>query len=268
MSKRAGQENNLQLMVYGAIRWYFCLHSKLAKRPVIDGPSSGQQGTDLNKRGGKPYDLGVFYDDARVLLLELKDRRDNNEFDGMEEGDRQHLALKALWQRGVHIWYAYNSWDWDYLDRDEADLLLDVHALTPLDFKNPLPTPLDPPAATLKGLLESLCDQGAAGVRLNDVLAREPAFIEQMSVHTLVVLVNVDQGLYEILESPKQLMSAKIYYQTDPLDRPKVLAALEKKDDVFGVWLANFMFELADGPGLDIGPEEDDPEPKGSRLRM
>jgi hypothetical protein len=248
LTKRAAQEENLKAMLISALTWHFCFHEGMTRRtlPVLDTPSTRQQGSDLLKGSGKPYDLGVFYEGCRVLMLELKDRRDNDKFEGMSELDPQHLALKAFWDRGIQVWYAYNSWNWDHKKKHWDSVLAEVHALPPAQFKNPLPTPLSPAATPLVDLLKLLSDADAISVRLHELLALDPSFIDALDGHTLIVLANIDDNAFEIMETPAQLKKARTYFKIESALQATTLEALVAIGDDFGVWLATLMFGLAE----------------------
>ncbi|MEX3986013.1 hypothetical protein AB4Y45_44900 [Paraburkholderia sp. EG287A] len=259
MSQRPGKEGTLQASIIQAVTWYFRLYTDIDLR--FDQPTSGQQGTNLESGRGKPYDLGVFYDGSTVLLLEIKDRQDDDSFD--EENELQQKTLKSLWNQGVEVWYAYNSWNWSENPAPQPAIVLgDTHALAPHDFSNPLAENGAPPATQLQDLLERAAGARRSNARLADLLERDPAAFDFVNNRTLIILVNIDEKKFKLLASASQLRFAKKYFDTHASQREKLLKRLNSIDDQFGLWLAKFMFHTRDiSDGIAI--RRDSPEEPG-----
>lgn len=249
--KRPGQEENLKAAIIRAIDWYFSLYALgFAK---FDNPSTRQQGTDLNKGAGKPYDLGVFLRSASVLLLELKDRQDDNSFNSWEAD--QNISLTQLWRRGIFVWYAFNGWNWSSNPNPEPPTALEeTLVLSPERCASYCTNPFSV-QETLRSLLNKLTGDETNNLPLAELLSRDASAFEHINNHSLIVLVDLHERQFMTVNNAEALKEVSKYFRTLEADRPSLLKTLE--GDPFSHFLANYVFELKDG-SMNIANDEGD----------
>lgn len=272
MAERAGQENNFQTSLISALTMYRYTRGdgRIFTNRSIDTPSPRQQGTDLTKGTGKPFDVAFqLRPEDKVIMLEVKDRHDNNEFnsDTVTDGP-QHQALKDLWKQGVFIWYTYNFCSMNDLP-DQAGLFLQqTHVLPPSAFSAPLAPQYAPPdgkAQTLLDLLEKQVDD-PLGERLGELIQRDPHMFASMSVNALLFIANLDDATFIVLPLASLLKTAHKYRALPEARRDKMKIQLQ--NDPWQLALAQFMFDLADAtPAVTppvLPPDATPPSPPAS----
>lgn len=265
MGTRPSQEENLKLGIVRAIEWYFRFHSEFVR---VDSGTSAQESTNLQKGKGKPYDLAVFLKGTFALLFELKDCQDDGSFSqwNSSHNQRQNASLIRLWNLGVFIQYAFNGWNWTLVpDPEPPFVLLSTQVLEPDDFATYVEKS-QPEPESLKALLDKVTESKAKNSRLTMLLEQDPAAFQSLSNHALIVLVNIEEERFMLLDTAKPLKQISKYYEAKEEERDEILEQLQ--DDEFSHWLATYMFELKDGrlqamlDAADSPSEDDSPRPK------
>ncbi|MCW5299574.1 hypothetical protein DXT88_15465 [Herbaspirillum lusitanum] len=227
-----------------AIQWYFHSHTEFVQ---VDGVSISQESTNLQKGKGKPYDLAVFLKGTFALLFELKDCQDDGSFSqwNSPHNQEQNSSLIQLWKLGVFIRYAFNGWNWTLVPAPEPPhVVQSTLVLEPRDFATYVEKSLPEPES-LKSLLDRLTNSNFTNHRLTVLLERDPSAFQSLSNHALIVLANIEEERFMLLDTAAPLKLVHKYYEAEEEERAEILAQLQ--DDEFGHWLAMHMFELKDG---------------------